>query len=74
MTQTPSPLFKVVQAIEEKGHVAAIFLRGNANYMVESITSDPNLPGLWICTGTKGHKIIIDESCVTSVVEHESQP
>ena len=72
MTQTPSPLFKVVKAIEENGHVAAVFLRGNTNYRVASITSDPDLPGLWICTGVQGHKITIEESAVTSVVEHDS--
>jgi predicted ATPase len=72
MTQSTSSLFKVVKAIEEKGHFAAIFLRGNTNYKVASITTDPDLPGLWICTGAQGHKITIDASQVTSVVEHES--
>jgi len=74
MTQTPNPLMRVVQAIEEKGHSAAVFLRGNTNFMIASAAYDPDLPGLWVCQGTQGHVITIEEASITAVVEHKQQP
>lgn len=72
MTQTINPFMKVVQAIEEKGNNAAVFLRGNSNFLISSAAYDPQLPGLWVCQGTKGHTITLEEASVTSVVEHET--
>ena len=74
MTQTNNPLMNAVQAIEERGNNAAVFLRGNTNFMIASAAYDPDLPGLWVCRGTKGHVITLDEASITAVVEHESQP
>ncbi len=74
MSQAPNSFFKVVQAIEEKEHVAAVFLRGNSNFMIVKAEYDPDLPGMWVCRGAAGHIITIDEAMITAVVEHKSLP
>lgn len=74
MTQAAGSFFKIMQAIEEKEHVAAVFLRGNSNFMIIKAAHDPELPGIWVCHGAHGHTINIQEDAITAVVEHKSLP
>ena len=74
MTQAAGSFFKIMQAIEAKEHVAAVFLRGNSNFMIIKAEQDPELPGIWVCHGAHGHKINVEEASITAVVEHKSLP